>query len=200
MAQPLPSGSWTLAEETQKMDQSELMRGQEREPSTHSRTCSPKTQIKHGCPDTVEGPLNIPSGSRRGEFGGLGSVGRVLQFTSRCLARFRPDPQRLPGGQRLGISPGGREARVKLAEPLTLAPGEVGDALFPTGEGAQGGFHGPQSWETSGPGSERPAGRRRVMQLTEHRHLSVEWIADFPGMHQSTILQAIFNSVLLNLR
>ena len=31
MAQPLPSGSWTLAEETQKMDQSELMRRQERE-------------------------------------------------------------------------------------------------------------------------------------------------------------------------
>ena len=31
MAQPLPSGSRTLAEETQKMVQSELMRGQERE-------------------------------------------------------------------------------------------------------------------------------------------------------------------------
>lgn len=31
MAQPLPSGSQILAEETQKMVQSELIRGQERE-------------------------------------------------------------------------------------------------------------------------------------------------------------------------
>ena len=186
MAQSLPSGSQILAEETQKMVQSELIRGQERErrsPPTpnHSRTCSPKTHMKHSCSDTAEGPLNAPSRLGRGGFGGLGSTGPILQLASRCWARFQPDPQRLPGGQRPGISPGGREAQGKLAEPLTVAPGQVGDALFPTEEGAQGGFQGQRSGQASGPGSERPAGRRRAMQLTEHRHPSGDGSLTFPG-------------------
>ena len=143
MAQSLPSGSQILAEETQKMVQSELIRGQERErrsPPTpnHSRTCSPKTHMKHSCSDTAEGPLNAPSRLGRGGFGGLGSTGPILQLASRCWARFQPDPQRLPGGQRPGISPGGREAQgpwcrdPRLSPPCLSLPGSALALLLET--------------------------------------------------------------------
>lgn len=71
--------------------------------------------------------------------------------------------------------------------------------LFPTSEGAQGGCHGQRSGETSAPGSESPL-EGAGMQFTEHRHLSAEWVADSPWMHQSTVLPVIFSSVLLSLR
>ena len=109
--------------------------------------------MKHSCSDTAEGPLNAPSGSERGEFGGLGSVGPVLQFASRCWARFQPDPQRLPGGQRPGISPGGREAQGRQAEPLTVAPGRSEMLSFPPRSARRVVFRGSEAGRPRDPGA-----------------------------------------------
>lgn len=102
------------------------------------------------------------------EFGDLGSAGRVLRFSSRCLARLQPEPQCLPGGSRPGISPGEREAKRKPAKPLTLV---LWGAAVPSHRGGCAGrSSGAAQWEELG-ASESPVRRSRVTPFTEQRHL-----------------------------
>ena len=103
MVQPLPPGSWTLAEET----------------STSSKVSRLRAGLAGGrggggcCPQSLQPEASNQAQLLLGQGGGLlerstlvaecgnvGSAGHILQLPSRCLAGFRPYPQGLPGGQR----------------------------------------------------------------------------------------------------
>ena len=94
--------------------------------------------------------MNVPP--RGAEFGDVGSAGRVLRFSSRCLARFQPDPQCLPRRfetWNFAWREGGEEEAGQASDVGSTGDGE--QLLLPTEEGVRDSLQGQLRGKSSGP-------------------------------------------------